>query len=247
MNEEAFSAAMAEASPVSLAGLLSFQSWPDRLADGCAWEQALALRVAREQWGGNNWLPPHWDDWMAFWKDNKPLIKRESLSRPGLVFALLDQMRTMEDRYQPGQMHLPLWLSFVDELVDCGAALDVFDDDGTHCVQALLLSTTLAPYPQIARQWIEKHGVAFPEMKAHDLSFLIGRMLDRSTSMGEDALFVAERAIIAADPLDLSNTVQKWNQRYPDGNTQALLSLAQRIEMEHRTCKATGKLRDRRL
>lgn len=247
MNGSAFVAALNQASPESLERLLASQAWPEHLPDGKSWQQTLAIRVAHEQWSDENWLPPHKDEWMKLWARHRPLIQREALSGPELMFSLLCQLKTMEDRYQPGRMHLSYWLSFVDELVECGMPMDVVDRSGTHCLLALLMHTTLAPYPEIASRWIQTHSLTFPRMKAQDLPGLLGRVLPRSSAPKEDALFVLEHAICACDADNLSNTLQEWGDKHPQHDIQSLLRLGQAMEMEQRTSVPEIKSRERRL
>ena len=229
--------ALSSGSPEALATLFAQEPIPTRI-NGMPWQDALALRVAQEQWISNKWLTTDYEEWMALWQAQRTHVDFLHRPRSGMVFSLLEQMSKVEDCYQPGKMHLDLWLAFVDDLVSMGMALDQKNWAGGHPLVQLLTHTTVVPYPSVARHWIERHDLAFPAMTGATTLGVLDRLIPVARSTGSsvrlssDAEAVLAHAIQSTHPQGLAKAFQAWADRHPGHDIASLCRLAVARELE---------------
>ena len=173
---DAWEAALAAEDPAALLEMLACKP-PPQILGLTPWPVLLARKVSMAQWwAASNWRSDFYEPWMKAWRI-QPQVPYQHW--PEILQEALMAMGKSETRFKPGHMYCPLWLSYVDEMVDMGMDINhplLFGPTPCTALDFLLKNATQKPYPAIAVHWIEKHEAMFSIKSAEGAIEILERL-----------------------------------------------------------------------
>lgn len=201
VNGKPIEVTLHDPAPAALARIIAFTG-PPQFVGADRWDVALALRVSKLQWSGEEWTMDHYDDWMALWHKQLPMLDfSRGAGETPVVFHLLDDMGHAEQRFLAGRMHLDRWEGFIKTMTGQGLDLSACNRDQASALEYLLQHTTKHPYTDLACRWIEDGGAKFNNIASKTVLDLLDRLIDakmRTPAFGGELPHATRKTMMAA-------------------------------------------------